>query len=238
MAAAVLFDLQRLASGAGRELLEELDDSKRLGSTTCQRLARAVVTHAEAVSVVSIPASRIDRIGIDPANAACLERALRAIGEQAELRLVDGDRLALGAEAPVHERIVRGDATSATIAAASVVAKAARDRLMARLSAGYPEYGFERNKGYGSEEHVVALATLGHTPEHRRTFIVRRLARVAAPPRRSRSRSASWRQLPAAELAAHLLEKRTIADGVWTDQQRLPGENRTAFIRRVLLGDS
>jgi ribonuclease HII len=146
MAAGVLFDLERLASGAGRNLLEELDDSKRLARTKRERLARAVLVHAEAVSLVSIPASQIDRIGIDPANVACLERALRALGEWVELRLVDG-RLALGAGAPAHELIVHGDATSATIAAASIVAKVARDRLMARLGARYPGYGFERHAG-------------------------------------------------------------------------------------------
>src|SRR6266498_3681722 len=74
MAAGVLFDLERLASGAGRSLLEELDDSKRLARTKRERLARAVLGHAEAVSLVYIPARQIDRIGIDPANVACLER--------------------------------------------------------------------------------------------------------------------------------------------------------------------
>jgi len=81
MAAGVLFDLQRLASAAGRSLLNELDDSKRPGRVKRERLARAVFEHAEAVSLVSVSASQIDRIGIDPANVACLERALRALGE-------------------------------------------------------------------------------------------------------------------------------------------------------------
>jgi ribonuclease HII len=116
MAAGVLYDLERLASGPGRNLLEELDDSKRLARTKRERLPQAVLAHAEAVSLVSIPASEIDRIGIDPANVACLERALRALGDRAELRLVDG-RLALGAEAPVHERIVRGDAETEPVEA-------------------------------------------------------------------------------------------------------------------------
>ena len=239
MAAGVLFDLERLASGAGREFLEELDDSKRLGRAKRERLAKAVLVHAEALSLVSIPASQIDRIGIDPANVACLEGALRALGERAELRLVDGGRLALGAGAPVHERMVRGDATSATIAAASIVAKVARDRLMARLAERYPGYGFERNKGYWSEEHVVAVAKLGRTPEHRLSFDAHRVAGaiVAAPARRRTPRRASWRELPAAEMAAHLLEKPTIGDRVWTDEPRLPRETRTVFIRRVLLGE-
>ena len=239
MAAGVLFDLERLASGAGRSLLEELDDSKHLAPTKRERLARAVLGHAEAVSLVTIPASQIDRMKIDPANVACLERALRALGERPELRLVDG-RLALGPGAPVHELIVRGDATSATIAAASIVAKVARDRLMARLGERYPGYGFERNAGYGTPEHVVALGKLGPTPEHRRSFTVRCSADpvVPAPARRRKPRSAPWRELPAAAMAAHLLETPTIADRVWTDEQRRPRETRSAFIRRVLLDET
>ena len=239
MAAGVLFDLERLASGAGRDLLEEVNDSKRLAPAKRERLAKAVLAHAEAVSLVSIPASQIDRIGIDPANAACLERALRALGERAELRLVDG-RLALGAGAPVHERIVRGDATSATIAAASIVAKVVRDRLMGRLGEHYPGYGFERHKGYRTKEHKVAVAKLGPTPQHRLSFNARPFAEadVAAPARRRKPRRASWRELPAAKKAAHLLETPTISDRVWTDEPRLPRETRTAFIRRVLLGET
>jgi ribonuclease HII len=238
MAAGVLFDLERLASGAGRDLLEELNDSKRLGRAKRERLARAILGHAEAVSLVSISASQIDRIGIDPANVACLERALRALGDRAELRLVDG-RLALGAGAPAHELIVHGDATSATIAAASIVAKVARDRLMARLGRRYPGYGFERNAGYWRPEHVAAVQELGRTPQHRKSFNVRCLAEAVAAPARPRTpRRASWRDLPAAEMAAHLLKTTTIADRAWTNEQRLPRETRSAFIRRVLLGET
>lgn len=239
MAAGVLFDLERLSSGAGRSLLNELDDSKRLGRTNRERLARAIFSHAEVVSLVSISASRIDRIGIDPANAACLERALRAVGERAELRLVDG-RLALGAGALEHELLVHGDAISATIAAASIVAKVARDRLMARLGDCYPRYGFERNAGYGTPEHVDALQKMGLSPVHRKSVNVRCLAGSVAPvaARRPKPRSASWRELPAQEKAAHLLEKITIADRAWTDEPRRPRETRSAFIRRVLLDET
>ena len=235
MAAGVLFDLERLASGAGRNLLEELDDSKRLSRTKRERLARAVLDHAEAVSLVYIPARQIDRIGIDPANVACLERALRALGERAELRLVDG-RLALGTGAPAHELIVRGDATSATIAAASIVAKVARDRLMARQGERHPGYGFERNAGYWTPKHIVAIAELGPSPVHRLSF--RRRAGAATTASAKQQGRASWRELPTAEMAAHLLEKPTIADRVWTDEPRLPRETRTAFIRRILLGET
>jgi hypothetical protein len=166
-------------------------------------------------------------------------RALRALEDRAELCLVDG-RLALGAGAPAHERIVRGDATSATIAAASIVAKVARDRLMARLGERYPGYGFERHAGYRTTEHMVAVAKLGPTPEHRLSFNARGFAGpvVTAPARRRKPRRVSWRELPAAEMAAHLLETPTIGDRVWTDEPRLPHETRTAFVRRVLLAET
>ena len=256
MAAGVLFDLERLASGAGRSLLEELDDSKRLARAKRERLAQAVLAHAEAVSLVSIPASQIDRIGIDPANVACLERALRALGERAELRLVDG-RLALGAGAPVHELIVRGDATSATIAAAAIVAKVARDRLMARLGGRYPGYGFERHAGYWTKEHIVAVAKLGPTPEHRLSFNARCFAddvqaidengepieetdepeAEEAPKPKKAKKAPDWKSLPDDQKAAYLLEHPTLSDHTWTDEPRLKGEKRDAFIRRILLGE-
>ena len=160
VAAGVLFDLERLLAGAGKGVLEELDDSKRLSAAKRERLAQAVFTYAESVSLVSIPASEIDRVGLRVAHVACLERALRCAGERAELRLVDGE-LVLGAEATAHELIVRGDGTSAAIAAASIVAKVARDRLMARLGERYPGYGFERHKGYPTKAHRALVLKLG-----------------------------------------------------------------------------
>ena len=140
----------------------------------------------------------------------------------------------------MHERIVRGDATSATVAAASIVAKVARDRLMARLGERNPGYGFERHKGYRTKEHRAALAKLGPTREHRLSFNPRGFAEnvVAAPARHAKPRRASWRELPAAEMAAHLLATPTISDRAWTNEPRLPRENRTSFIRRVLLGET
>jgi ribonuclease HII len=172
MAAGVLFDVERLTSGVDDGVLEELNDSKRLSPAKRERLAQAVLTYAEAVSLVSIPAREIDRIGLQAANVACLERALRAVGDRAEVRLVDG-RLTLDADMPAHEMIVRGDGTSATIAAASIVAKVARDHHMARLGERYPGYGFERHRGYGTNAHELAVAELGPCPEHRMSFNAR-----------------------------------------------------------------
>ncbi len=92
----------------------------------------------------------------------------------------------------------------------------------------------------GHRKHVDALEKLGPSPVHRQSFNVRCLARsvVPAPARRPKPRSALWRELPAQEKAAHLLEKITIADRAWTDEPRRPRETRSAFIRRVLLGET
>jgi hypothetical protein len=133
---------------------------------------------------------------------------------------------------------VRGDGISATIAAASIVAKVTRDRLMARVGEQHPGYGFERHAGYWTPEHIGAIAKLKPTSEHRKTFNVRRLAVAAAPACPRKPSRASWRGLPAEEMAAHLLETPTIGDRMWTDEFRLPREARTAFIRRVLLGET
>ena len=236
MAAGVLFDLERPIIGARKDLLEELDDSKQLSHADRERLARGVLLHADAVSLVSVPASQIDRIGINPANIFCLERALQAVGERAQRRLVDG-KLALGPGALAHELIVRGDGTSATVAAASIVAKVARDRLMARIGERYPGYGFERHAGYGTPEHMGAIARLGPTGAHRLSFDARRSAVFdgAAPARPRTPRRARWRDLAGPELAAHLLATPTLSDRLWTAEPRLAGETRAAFIRRILV---
>ena len=139
-----------------------------------------------------------------------------------------------------HELIEHGDATSATIAAASIVAKVARDRLMARLGERYPGYGFESHAGYRTKEHALAVEKLGLTPVHRSSFKASRVGGAAgsASARRRKTHRASWREQPAVEMAAHLLETPTIPDQVWTDAPRLPRETRPAFIRRILLDAS
>jgi hypothetical protein len=141
----------------------------------------------------------------------------------------------------MHERIVRGDATSATIAAASIVAKVARDRLMARLGErALPRLwlrascGLRDDGAHGRDRE--ARADPRAPPELQRQLL-RRGCR-----RRSRSSPEAapclLARAAAAEMAAHLLETPTIGDRVWTDEPRLPRETRTAFIRRVLLGET
>jgi ribonuclease HII len=157
---------------------------KRLSPRARERLAQEILVLADAVSVVSVSASEIDRRGIDPANESCLTGALRGLGDRADVRLVDGDdRRPLRADAPPHRRIVRGDGTSTTVAAASIVAKVARDQVMAGLGARYPAYGFETHKGYGTPQHMRAIEQHGRIPDqHRFRFEIRGLDDAGADP--------------------------------------------------------
>ncbi len=168
VAAAVCLDLERL-SRAGRRALADLDDSKRLRPEARERLAAVLWAHAAQVVVVSASAATVDREGLHRTNLRLLARALAGLRPPPEACLVDGFRL--GADAPPHRAIVDGDARSAAIAAASVIAKTARDRLMCGPAAtAYPGFGFDRHVGYATPEHHAALRATGLSPLHRRSF--------------------------------------------------------------------
>jgi ribonuclease HII len=112
--------------------------------------------------------AEIDRLNILGATMLAMRRAVAGLARRPDLALIDGNRApALGC--PVR-CVVRGDATSLSIAAASIVAKVRRDAIMAELARLYPGYGWERNAGYGTAQHRAALEGLGVTPEHRRSF--------------------------------------------------------------------
>lgn len=173
VAAAVRFDHLELGDGA-RQRLEWLDDSKRLSAARREALAQTVLEVASAVSVVVIAARVIDDRGIQVANLGALSHCLALVAPEDCVRLVDG--FSLGAAAPEHRRIVRGDQTSAAIAAASVIAKTTRDRLMTEAAARHPGYGFEGHMGYPTNAHRQAIRDLGLSPFHRRSFCSRLLA--------------------------------------------------------------
>lgn len=168
VAAAVLLEPAALRRSE-RAALAGLDDSKRVSATHRTDLADAIMRIASGVCVVAVSAEIVDREGIQAANLGSLERAVRALRAPADARvLVDG--YALGRGAPAHERLVRGDGTSAAVAAASIIAKVARDRLMAALDERHPGYAFGVHAGYGTAAHRAAIATLGPSPQHRRSF--------------------------------------------------------------------
>ena len=144
-----------------------LDDSKRLTPERREVLYERICARAQ-VAVALAPPWRIDRDNILRASLWALRRAVAALPVRPRLVFVDGrDRIDTGCDC---EAVVGGDGLVASIAAASIVAKVTRDRLMACLGAAHPGYGFERHMGYCVPEHIDALARLGPTVHHRRTF--------------------------------------------------------------------
>lgn len=170
VAASVLLDLGML-HGPWAAGLSSLDDSKRLAPTTRQVLFGEVLRCAAGVAIEVVSPGEIDRAGVHRANVDALRRALARFAAHADVLLVDG--FDLGEAAPPHIAIVDGDASSAAIAAASVVAKEVRDRAMRRLDAVYPEFGFASHVGYITPSHAEAVRRHGPCPLHRRSFNAR-----------------------------------------------------------------
>ena len=168
VAAAVLIDYDRL-SHSDRRALSGLHDSKQMTEAHRLEMYPCVLRAAERVSVVVRSAPGIDRRGLHVTNIEALSLALERLAPGSEtICLVDGFRLH---DCPVpHRRVVKGDATSAAIAAASVVAKVTRDRYMRDIAARHPGWGFEEHVGYSTPEHRQAIEEIGISPLHRRSF--------------------------------------------------------------------
>ncbi len=145
-----------------------LDDSKRLTARQRERLAERLRAQVQAWALGQASVEEIDRLNILRATHLAMRRALQALPELPDLALVDGQP-APGLPCP-QQAIVKGDARSVSIAAASILAKVERDALMRALDARFPGYGLASNAGYGSQAHRQALGRLGPTPEHRRSF--------------------------------------------------------------------
>jgi ribonuclease HII len=146
----------------------EIADSKKLSPATRARLFGCIVDHALAWSWARVEPDEIDRINILQASLAAMRCALDGLAVSPEYALIDGP-FAVPAALP-QTPIPRGDARSQVIAAASIVAKVTRDALMRQYHDVYPRYHFARNKGYGTREHLHALAACGCCPIHRKTF--------------------------------------------------------------------
>lgn len=145
-----------------------LRDSKLLSAAQRERLFDRLVDAALAWQVASVEPAEIDRINIHQASLRAMRDALLALAPQAGFALVDGFRVP-GLPIP-QLAIVGGDRRSSAIAAASIVAKVTRDRMMAALHQRDPRYGFDRHKGYATPEHLDAVGRFGYSPVHRRTF--------------------------------------------------------------------
>ncbi|MGQ0675099.1 MAG: ribonuclease HII [Rhodospirillales bacterium] len=163
VAAAVVLDQARVPAG--------IDDAKTLTAAARARIA-AELEACVSIGLGQASVAEIDRLDILRATMLAMRRALDALalalGRAPACALVDGNRLP---ELPCPARaVIRGDGKSLSIAAASIIAKVARDRMMAELAQAHPLYGWERNAGYGTAEHLRALTQHGATPHHRITF--------------------------------------------------------------------
>jgi ribonuclease HII len=165
VAAAVVFDIAKTP----QSLSDAIDDSKKLSPATRERLcAELLGCPAVSVGIGRAEVEEIDRLNILNATFLAMARAVDDVGRPVDHALIDGNRAP-----PLRctvEMLVKGDGRSLSIAAASIVAKVTRDRLMRELAAEFPGYGWETNAGYGTPEHQAAVARLGITPHHRRSF--------------------------------------------------------------------
>jgi ribonuclease HII len=160
MAGAVVLDPDRHIPG--------LADSKLLTAGERDRLYDAIVRRARSWAVAEVSAEEIDRINIHQATLRAMQRAVLALAPLPDAVLVDAFRIP---ELPMAQRgVVKGDRHCAAIAAASIVAKVTRDRLMDLLHTDDPRYGFDRHKGYATADHLAAVARHGYSPAHRRSF--------------------------------------------------------------------
>jgi ribonuclease HII len=168
VAAAVLIDHDRL-SHADRRILSGLHDSKQMTEERRLEMFPSVLRAAERACVVIRSAAGIDRRGLHVTNIEALSNALERLDPGPEaISLVDG--FALPRCRVPHRAVIQGDATSAAIAAASVLAKVTRDRYMHEAARRHPGWGFEEHVGYSTPEHRQAIEELGISPLHRRSF--------------------------------------------------------------------
>ena len=144
------------------------DDSKKLTEKKREELYQAIFDSAVEVSFCLIEADKIDQINILQATRLAMKKAVEGLSIQPDCLLIDGNQKIDWPGA--QNTIVGGDGKSLSIAAASIIAKVTRDRLMKKYADLYPGYGFERHKGYGVKEHLAAIRELGPTPIHRKTF--------------------------------------------------------------------
>ena len=151
-------------------VIEGLNDSKKLTEKKREKLFDVICENAIAYAIAAASEAEIDEINILNARMLAMDRAIKALNVPADFALIDGNRN-VGIECP-NEMVVGGDAKSASIAAASILAKVSRDRYVTEvLDKEYPEYAFAKHKGYGTKLHIEMLDRFGPCPAHRRTFL-------------------------------------------------------------------
>ncbi len=149
--------------------IEGLDDSKKLSDKTRRRLYDLILKEVIDYKIEIICVEDIDRLNILQATLHGMQKACLSLQTRGYI-LVDGNRLPAGLADLGSEAVIKGDHLISAIAAASVLAKVVRDDIMIEMDSIYPQYGFARNKGYGTREHFTSIAKYGITPAHRRSF--------------------------------------------------------------------
>ncbi len=153
------------------KLVEGVDDSKKIGKKKREIIAEKILDCAVACRICRVEREIIDEINILQATRLCMKNAVEGLSVKPDFVLTDGN-MTLDISLP-QTSIIKGDAKSYTIGAASIVAKVYRDNIMKEYAALYPQYGFETNAGYGSRAHIEAIEKYGLTPIHRRSFTSR-----------------------------------------------------------------
>ncbi len=151
-----------------------LNDSKKMTEKARETLRPIIEREALAWAVEEVSAEEIDTINILNASITGMQRAVRKLDMKPEFLLIDGNRFK-PFDSYQYQCIVKGDAKFASIAAASVLAKTYRDEHMRRLAQEYPQYGWDRNMGYPTKEHIEAIINHGYTPHHRKSFHLKQL---------------------------------------------------------------
>ena len=150
------------------DIIEGIDDSKKISEKKRQALFEVIKSKAVAYSICQVSQEEIDKINILNAVKKCMTDAVNSLAVKPDITLVDG----VDTNLPINaEYIVKGDANSYTIGCASILAKVYRDNLMTEYAKEYPEYGFEKHKGYGTKVHIEKIKEIGPCKLHRKTFI-------------------------------------------------------------------
>lgn len=150
-------------------VIDGLNDSKKLSAKRRAELSEIIKANAIAYCIAQASVSEIDELNILEADMLAMRRAVEGLSQRADFAIIDGN-VSRGFEIPTMT-LIKGDATSPSVAAASILAKVARDELCIEMDRQYPEYGIAKNKGYGTREHMEALRKYGPSPIHRKKFI-------------------------------------------------------------------
>ncbi len=151
-------------------VIEGLNDSKKLSEAKREKLYDVIIEKAIAYSVAYGTLEEVEEFNILEATYIAMNRAVSGLSIKPDLALIDGNRIPKGATVPC-KTVVKGDSKSFSIAAASILAKVTRDRLMLEYAEKYPQYGFEKHKGYGTREHYAAIKEHGICEIHRKSFL-------------------------------------------------------------------